>query len=563
LTAASTTAAPNTLPISGETLSLTTALARIAGRAGAYDREPRFPARSFADLAAAGVVQLAGDRSRCGLLREIELVRAVAAADASTARVLDGHFNGVERLALCGSPALAERELGLVRRGQLLMGVWGADPVPPDGEPARIATDADGSSRLEGVKTFCSGAGGVQRAVVVARDPAGAKRLVYVDPRIDAEIDRSWYRGSGLRASESHRVVFRGTPVLALLGGPDELTREPWFSRDAVRTAATWAGLADCILAATIAALAGSAPDEVRLLGVGRMQVLRATIDRALSHAATELSPPFGDAPGNRPERRPQLASECRVGVASAARGLSANAAQVCGSRALVGEGSLDRARRDLDLFLLQHRLEPRLVELGARALQAGENHGVVDGELSRFERLYANEPDPWDYEASPYELAKRAATVAALPQRPLGRVLDLGCSNGMLTALIAERCEQVVAVDLSPRAVELAGERGLPENVRVMRARFPDELPPGEWDLVVCSEILYYLTPAQLWRAVRWLQARLESGATVLAVSWRGHGDEPMRGEDVHDLLEQELGAWHTLDGRQPGYRLDRFDGR
>ncbi|MBA3809987.1 MAG: hypothetical protein H0X28_16560, partial [Solirubrobacterales bacterium] len=50
---------------------------------------------------------------------------------------------------------------------------------------------------------------------------------------------------------------------------------------------------------------------------------------------------------------------------------IAAEAAGACGARALAGGGVLDRARRDLDLFLLQHRLEPKLVQLGRRALEA------------------------------------------------------------------------------------------------------------------------------------------------------------------------------------------------
>ena len=88
MTVEGTTAAPNAYLVAGETLSLTTALARIASRSGAYDRKPRFPRENFADLAATGVIQLPADRDRCGLVRETELVRAVATADASTARIL-------------------------------------------------------------------------------------------------------------------------------------------------------------------------------------------------------------------------------------------------------------------------------------------------------------------------------------------------------------------------------------------------------------------------------------------------------------------------------------------
>ncbi|HEY5390125.1 MAG TPA: class I SAM-dependent methyltransferase, partial [Solirubrobacteraceae bacterium] len=181
--------------------------------------------------------------------------------------------------------------------------------------------------------------------------------------------------------------------------------------------------------------------------------------------------------------------------------------------------------------------------------------------EARRFERLYAAARDPWSYDSSAYERDKRAATLAALPPRPIEGALDLGCSNGVLTRLLAKRCEHVVAVDGSARAIALASERRLPANVTLVEARFPDEVPVGEFDLIVCSEILYYLSPAELWRAMRWLRSRIEGGATLLAVSWRGHGDEPMRGEDVHDLLAQEFAAWHVLDARQPSYRLDRFE--
>jgi hypothetical protein len=547
----------------GDRIGMPTALARIAARAADFDREPRFPRENFDDLAAAGVVQLPADRRRCSLVREIELVRAVAARDAATARILDGHFNAVERLALCGEAQLAAEELTLIGGGDVLVGLWGADPDPTEGEPARIiAGHGGGAQRLRGAKVFCSGAGGVARAIVVARDETGSRRLAYVDPRVGAEVDRSWFRGSGLRSSESHRVDFLATPVIALVGDPDELTREPWFSRDAVRTAATWAGIADCLFEVTVRKLARAEADEVRRLAVGEMRVAQATIDRALDHAATVLSDPSRISDhGEGAASAGAVASECRIAIAAACRSISSLAARLCGSRALVGGGPLDRARRDLDLFLLQHRLEPRLVELGARSLRGTPTAAAASDEALRFERLYAADGDPWDYESSGYEHDKRADTIAALPARPLGRALDLGCSNGALTRQLAERCEAVVGTDLSARAVALASERGLPANVTVVQARFPDEIPPGEFDLILCSEILYYLSPAELWRAMRWLRGRLEAGATLLAVSWRGHGDEPMRGDDVHDLLTEEWAAWHTLDARRPGYRLDRFD--
>jgi alkylation response protein AidB-like acyl-CoA dehydrogenase len=337
------------------------ALKRIAARAGELDRGPRFPNENFTDLAAIGALTTPPD----GLAGEVRIVRAVAAADASTARILDGHLNGIERLTLNAPEPLRSTELTQIREGKLLLGVWGADPAAGEGPPARLER-GDGQLVLRGVKTFCSGAGGVQRALVIASDQDGSRRLVYLDTTSRVSVDRGWYRASGLRSSESHRVEFHDTPVLALLGAPGELSREPYFSRDAIRTSATWAGLADCIIGETLAALDPARPDAVQAHSLGRMRVAQGTIDRWLEHTTTELGELEDSRPGIDPA---MLAIECRVALYECALLISGQAARVCGSRALVGASTLDRARRDLDLFLLQHRLDPKITKLGAEML--------------------------------------------------------------------------------------------------------------------------------------------------------------------------------------------------
>jgi SAM-dependent methyltransferase len=180
------------------------------------------------------------------------------------------------------------------------------------------------------------------------------------------------------------------------------------------------------------------------------------------------------------------------------------------------------------------------------------------------FERLYAESSDPWGYDSSEYERGKYAATLGALDGRVYGRGLEVGCSIGAFTELLADRCGSLTALDFSPRAVALARERlAQHAHVRIIEASFPEQAPVGRWDLVVCSEVLYYLDRETLERAAEWLQERLLEGATVLAVDWRGPTTtEPHDGDQVHDLLRQSLARWHALEGRQSGYRLDRFDG-
>ena len=193
--------------------------------------------------------------------------------------------------------------------------------------------------RVEGVKVFCSGAGGLDRALVIARGS-----LVYVDLHEHVEVDRTWYRAGGIRASESHRVVFGGAPVLATL---EPLTREPWFSRDAIRTAASWAGIADAAADAALDDLAARPEtDDLRALAAGRIGIARATIDRWFEHAAAV-------------EDHTDVAIGLRHAVAEAGAKIIDEASRATGSRPFATGTALDRARRDLELFVLQHRLDP------------------------------------------------------------------------------------------------------------------------------------------------------------------------------------------------------------
>jgi len=343
-------------------IDLEQALADIATAAPALDAQPRFPTEAFAGLASAGA--LAAGRTSS---EQWSLVREVARADGSVGRILDGHLNGVERVGLLGEPQLDVDELAAVAGGRLLLGVWGADPVVEEGEgePAALETSPDGMTVLRGSKTFCSGAGGVDRALVLACSPAGAApSIAYLDTRDErCVIDRRWYRASGLRASESHRVTFDGAPVMAILGEPGELGREPWFGRDAIRTAAHWAGLADATAEAALQELAARrARDPLAALAAGRIAAAGAIIDAVLAQAAHAVEAYPAEPAG-------ALSVMLREAVARAGATIIDEAARACGSRLFAVGGALDRARRDLELFVLQHRIDPLLARLGAQLL--------------------------------------------------------------------------------------------------------------------------------------------------------------------------------------------------
>jgi alkylation response protein AidB-like acyl-CoA dehydrogenase len=355
--------------------NLESLLSRIASGAAERDAHPSFPEDPFKRLATAGILAMpvpepgAGNKRRASFAEEWRVLRAVARADGSVGRILDGHFNGVERVSVLAPEPLRSKELADTVAGRLRLGVWGADPIPGEGIPARLVKTQGGYS-LEGVKTFCSGATGIDRALVAVRAPMeapGLPLLAYVDLSEGVKIDDGWFKASGMRSSESHRVVFDGAPVLAVLGEPGELVREPYFGRDAIRTAVTWAGIADSAVEGALDVLAaksqGREPDDIVSLAVGRMLASQGTMDRWLEHAAS-----FVDT--NPEASTARFSTQLREAVAAAARDILDVATRAVGSHPFATASTLDRARRDLELFLLQHRIEPALVRIGRRAIE-------------------------------------------------------------------------------------------------------------------------------------------------------------------------------------------------
>jgi SAM-dependent methyltransferase len=157
------------------------------------------------------------------------------------------------------------------------------------------------------------------------------------------------------------------------------------------------------------------------------------------------------------------------------------------------------------------------------------------------FDRMYGADADPWGFARRWYEQRKYALTLAALPSPSYGRGLEIGCSIGILTALVAARCTSLVALDPSPRALASARTR-VPPSVSLVLGAVPENWPAGTYDLVVLSEVGYYLDAGDLELLLDLVERDLAPDGTVVACHWRHRvPDYPQTGDQVHAAL----GRW------------------
>ena len=193
---------------------------------------------------------------------------------------------------------------------------------------------------------------------------------------------------------------------------------------------------------------------------------------------------------------------------------------------------------------------------------EGGRPRSARTRDAAHFDRLYAANPDPWGFRTSAYEHAKYDATLGALPAgRRFRSALEVGCSIGELTRRLAGRCDRVLGIDLSAAALRAAEAAcaGL-EGVGFRQAAVPGEWPGGRFDLVVLSEVLYFMVPGDLAEVARRCVAGLDAGGVVLLVNWTGATDDPLSGDEAAELFIAGVAPRlrPVRQERHEGFRLD-----
>jgi LmbE family N-acetylglucosaminyl deacetylase/2-polyprenyl-3-methyl-5-hydroxy-6-metoxy-1,4-benzoquinol methylase len=216
---------------------------------------------------------------------------------------------------------------------------------------------------------------------------------------------------------------------------------------------------------------------------------------------------------------------------------------------ALLGPASLERARR-----LVETLIDP------AHALPTVSAERLARRAATRaqqFDAMYDEGDDPWQFADSFYEERRRALVLAVLGCRRGGRALEIGCADGRLTEALVGRCSEVVALDTSHRAVTAATARA--PAARVVQGMAPADLPDGPFDLVLLSEVGYFLSPLELLATLRRCQEVLAPGGELVLCHWQHPTqDVPLDGVLVHEQAATVLRAGRRATYADADLRID-----
>ncbi len=164
------------------------------------------------------------------------------------------------------------------------------------------------------------------------------------------------------------------------------------------------------------------------------------------------------------------------------------------------------------------------------------------------FDEMYVGTEDPWQLSTRWYEQRKYAITLGLLPQPRYRHGFEPGCSIGTLTEQLAQRCDHLTAVDVAEAALRGADARlraaRCRERVTLTRSSLDSPWPPGPFDLLVLSEVAYYLEAETLADVMRRECPGLQPGANIVAAHWRHPVDDyPLTGDAAHDIIAQTPG--------------------
>ncbi len=355
--------------------------------AAAIDHQGAFPVAEFKLIAEAGLLAAPllpqwgglGLGVEASLMPELlRLLRQFGWGNLAVGRIFEGHVNALQLIQTFGTAEQIERYAEDARDHHKIFGVWNAEAA--DG--VKLIPLPQGKYRLEGSKTFCSGAGHVERPFVNGWLGETWQMCIVPMEQVNTQSDSTWWQPAGMKATASYKVNFSGVELAAsaLIGRPEDYHRQPWLSGGAIRFTAVQLGGAEALFDATRQYLhaLGRLNDPYQTTRIGQMAIALESGRLWLKGAADRIAA-YDALFGGQSDQSEPLASSAEElviyvnMVRSAIEQISMDVIQLCersvGTRGLLPPHPMERIIRDLTLYLRQPGFDAVLQSVGNFAL--------------------------------------------------------------------------------------------------------------------------------------------------------------------------------------------------
>ncbi|MCY7356236.1 MAG: acyl-CoA dehydrogenase family protein [Rudanella sp.] len=367
--------APDTsLPPSLDNDAINDLLAEIASQAAESDVEGDFPVDSFAALAEVGLLSVtlpgqALDGSTVNTPGLLQLLKRIGGANLAVGRVYEGHINALHLIHLVASNA-QKRGWFAEAQDHRLFSVWNTQA----NDGVRIHAVGNGRYVLEGCKTFCSGAGWINRPLVTGELMDGQTARgwqVCIIPTEQVQPipqDDSFWKPLGMRASASFKMDFTGVELTDddLLGQPGDYYQQPHFSGGAIRFAAVQLGGAESLFEHTRQFLRdlNRTGDPFQKARLAEMAWLVESGNQWINSAAQKTDQWFLEK--TDPAKTVTYANMTRTAIEGICTRVMQLTEQAVGARGLLRPLPFERIIRDLTLYLRQPAPDATIQDIGA-----------------------------------------------------------------------------------------------------------------------------------------------------------------------------------------------------
>lgn len=171
--------------------------------------------------------------------------------------------------------------------------------------------------------------------------------------------------------------------------------------------------------------------------------------------------------------------------------------------------------------------------------------------------RYFAAHAEAWDTIRSLHvpESAVEKAIAAALADRPLGTLLDIGTGTGRMIELLGPGAAQALGVDRSSEMLRVArvklDKAGIADASLRQADMYALPLPESSADSIIIHQVLHYAhTPAA---AIAEAARVLRPGGRLLVVDFAAHQREDLRSTDAHLRLgfsDDAIAGWFAAAG-------------